>query len=829
MRSSLTLLLVLGLHAASPEIGRAQMPFNVKTEVYREKDGEAIVFALRLEQPFLADEFEKSDNLRLQALDKNAYLIYPKETRFAQKHAEFYGRLRGQGKVKLRLSYEIVSENLDGSRKVDLRQSDIEVSIPAEPSGPAGIFREWAQHQNGYFLSLLNYYPDETFFQYCLLQSRNRYGVTPPRLPPTADPTSVEASLYDMLSNSLAIQQALQTQALTMRGSGGEQDGHVSDLHGPTLQSLDYEKLLEDKKTKQKILPKPHELSKLVPADQYFLHFHSMNAAGELFDLSDKWGGSLLEIFTIQALDNRMIEKFEDQLCVRRGVLTKLFADGVIEELALTGSDPYVLEGTDLTLLLRLKQPEIFDQVAAGWLADIKKKYPGVIERESSFSNHRVFSRYTEDRVVSSFVTRHENVAVFSTSPAGIKKIIGVAAGKVPRLFDSLDYRYVTTILPPSDDRQAGYLFASEAFIRKLISPASKISEKRRVECFNNLVMLNNASMFYRLEHGKSPPTLSELGQHRFADLDRIRCPQGGAYSFDVRNDTCTCSAHNRIKYLNPNAELTVLKVTREERDAYARYRARYEEVWRTMFDPIAIRITVGSTVKLETCVLPFANGGLYRELQSWVDGKPRVLNTSRDAASAVISVQAVHGKQNMGNLLRMLPGVPEVLKADPTLTDLSWLGDRASFHFCDGSYILEIDPTRLGLLEIPLIGKIPLDQQAIPAFGLAMATLPSYASIEVEDRDKAARLLEQLTGNLFLQKGQTLGLPKSLDAYRLPEYKNHTPYVLSFQIYAIKVRLHVAVVGNQLVAATRPEVLREVIDAAAEPFGQGRRARPRL
>src|SRR5438132_1316738 len=89
----------------------------------------------------------------------------PETRRPTQKHAEFYGRLRGQGKAKLRLSYDIVSENLDGSRKVDVRTSDVEVAIPAEPAGPASIFKEWAQHQNAHFLNLLNYYPDETFFQ----------------------------------------------------------------------------------------------------------------------------------------------------------------------------------------------------------------------------------------------------------------------------------------------------------------------------------------------------------------------------------------------------------------------------------------------------------------------------------------------------------------------------------------------------------------------------------------------------------------------------------------------------------------------------------------
>lgn len=820
MRSFPSLPIAVGLLCALPAFSWCQaLPFNYKVEVYRAKEEEAMVFALRLEQPFLSEEFEKSKHLRLQALDRNAYLIYPKETKFVQKHAEFYGRLRGQGKAKLRLTFEIVSENLDGSRKVDVRHGDIEVSIPTAATGPEGIFRDWAKHQNAHFLSLLNYYPDETFFQYCLLQSRRRYGVDIPKILEAAPGrAAVEASLYDVLTNSLAIQQALQKQVLTSSGRGGDQEVHISELRPPQVQSLDYEKLLEDKQTKGKIQPRPHPLSKLVPPDQYFLHFQTMSAAGELFDLAQSWGDSLLRLFTIQAVDNRLQAKLEDQLCLRRSVLSKLFGDGVVAELALTGSDSYVVEGSDVTFLFRLKRPEVFDLAAADWLAQVKKKYPELIEREFNYRGHKVAARYTSDRVVSSLVTRHEDIAIYSNSHAAIRKIIDVATAKAPRLFDAPDYRYLTTILPPADDPKAGYLFASEAFLKRQIGPETKIAEKRRLECFSNLVMLNNAALFYRLEHGRSPATLSDLVQGRFVDLDLVRCPHGGAYAFDAKNDTCTCSSHNRIKYLTPNAELPVLKVTREERDEYGRYRSRYEELWRNMFDPLAVRIGVGPRVKLEVCVLPFANGSLYQDLQNWVEAKARPLDTSRIAPSAVASLLAVHGRKKVADLLRQLPGITEVLRADPTLTDLRWLGDRASLHFCDGNPILEIDPTRLGLLDIPLAGKIPVSQQVLPVLALALTSLPTYVSIEVEDRDKAARLLEQLAGNLFLQRGQTFGLQKTLDAYRLPDYQKHQLYVISFQVYALKLRLHVALVGNQLVAATRPELLREVIDAAANP-----------
>ena len=54
------------------------------------------------------------------------------------------------------------------------------------------------------------------------------------------------------------------------------------------------------------------------------------------------------------------------------------------------------------------------------------------------------------------------------------------------------------------------------AFLKRVIGPAAKISQKRRLQCFNNLVMLNNASLFFRLEHGRSPSSLSDLIEGKF-------------------------------------------------------------------------------------------------------------------------------------------------------------------------------------------------------------------------------------------------------------------------------------------------------------------------
>lgn len=793
------------------------LPFSHKVEVYRDKEGDIVVFTVRLEQPFLAEEFEKSNYLRLKPADSRAYLIYPKETKFEQKHAEFYGRLRGEGKVPLVLSYEMVSENPDGSRQVKMRQGTIQVTVPAGPTGPRSIYVNWAGQQNLYFANLLRYYPEATFYQYCLLQSRDRYGVTPPPIPRRAAAgDELETGLYQVFTGSTAIQSSFQRATLSEGvGRPGELDTPVGTLVPPSLRSLDFEALLKQKKERDGVEPAPHELARLVPADQYFVHFNSLRPLTELLDLMSQWDDGLLRLFTVRAQDNQVRAKLEDQLCFRREPLAKLFADGALSEVAATGSDPFVMEGTDVTMILRVKKPEVFRKAAEGWVAEVAKKYPETVRREFNYREHKVVAHYTTDRVVSSFVTEHGDCVIFSNSHRAVRRVIDVAVGLSPALHASADYRYVTTVLPPSKAADSGYLFVPQAMIRRLVGPEAKISEKRRMQCLGNLVMLNNASLFYRLEYGRSPKTLSDLVEGRFIDPAKIVCPHGGAYAFDAAHDTCTCSLHNRLKHLTPNVELSVLNVSRAEAQEYERYKQRYAAFWQEEFNPYAVRATIDGRVKLEACLLPLANGSLYDNLRGMVDKNPKPIATERFAPSAVASLVMVPGRKAVGESLRSIPGVTEVLRANPTLTDLGWLGDRVGVHFCDGATILQIDPTQLRQLKLPMLGDVPLEMQTTAGALVSALNLPVYVTIDVENRQNAALLLEKLSQQIFLKKDDLFGLPTRLDAYRLPEYKQHPVYVFSGQVYAIKIRLHCALVGDQLVLATRPEVLREVIDAA--------------
>jgi hypothetical protein len=814
--TALTSIVCLGMVRAD------DLPFQHKVEVYRDKDGDALAFTVRLEQPFLAEEFEQSSYLRLRSDNQQAYLIYPKEAKFEQKHAEFYGRLRGAGAVELTLTYETVSENLDGTRRVEKRSGKINVPIPTEETGPRSIFLDWARRQNDHFAELLKYYPDESFYQYCLLQSASRYGIERPQLPAAAagkPAGKLEVDLYRTFTGSHAIQTPLQSSTLLAGSTIGDLDQHISSVSPPRFRTHDYEELLEQS-AQQGRQPQPHEVAKLIPHDQYMLVFNSFATLGDMLDLSTLWGEGVFRLFSQRAQDHRLQEKLEEQLILQRDAMQQLAETGVVGEFTVTGGDLFVLEGTDVSVIFRLAKPEEYDKAFVGWLADLRERHPNVARREFNYRGHQIVAYYTTNRMVSSFSVRHEGHQIVSNSHRAIRRILDAVTGDTASLNDQLDYQYVTTLLPPEQEADNGYFFASEAFLQRQVGPQAKISEKRRLQCFNNLVMLNNASLFYRLEYGESPETLSDLVEGRFIDLQKVVCPHGGAYAFDAEHDSCTCSLHNRLRYLTPNQELQVLKVAQREVQEYESYKGRYAGFWQKLYNPLAIRIDAAPHVKLEMCVLPQRNGTAYRDFRQMVDKQPREFDTARIAPSAIMSMVLATGREKAGGWLTAIPGIREALRADPTLTDLSWIGDRIGLHYCDGESVLQIDPADLQQ-KLPMIGQVPVVQQIMGSSVVLATGMPVYGTIEVENREKAERLLELMSKEVFLQGGGTGLVPLKLDGYRLPDYQGHAVYVFSIQAYAIKLRLHVALVGNQLVAATKPSVLEEVIDAStvdAEP-----------
>ena len=445
------------------------------------------------------------------------------------------------------------------------------------------------------------------------------------------------ADLFATFTGALAIQESLQLD--TMRGDDPngrnprpavpDQPGQppkpkppekvaVSTLAGPTVPSHPWEKMLGGKK------PDVGPLAGLVPEEFYFAEFRSIVRLHEVLGTGELWAG---HIFT-QALGGARSQQTADRLRKQLGLsgLTPEQIDTLgVEAIAVTGSDAFLSEGSDITLLVQGKN---IATLAA--LADATKAGP--VEKGEHVGiayTHRT----TADGAVNAYAASpRPDLHVRGNSLPAFKKVLETIAGKaadgkpVKRLGASAEFRYVRTRMVRGADED-GFVYLSDAFIRKLTGPQLKLTERRRVLAYNHLRMIGHAALLFRTEHGRAPKSLEELAESKCAPgvfgKGELAHPDGGTYSLSADGMTGVCSRYGTAGNMTPCIERQVTEVSGEEAEEYRQFVADYSQYWRTFFDPIAVKVSVtAKQYRLETLVLPLIDNSIYTEIARGA-GKP--------------------------------------------------------------------------------------------------------------------------------------------------------------------------------------------------------------
>ena len=81
------------------------------------------------------------------------------------------------------------------------------------------------------------------------------------------------------------------------------------------------------------------------------MHFASWKSLSQLLEATGQWGQSLLRLGTLRAQDPQALAKLETQLCLQWNAVAALFEENAVAGVALTGADPFVLDGTDVTIV----------------------------------------------------------------------------------------------------------------------------------------------------------------------------------------------------------------------------------------------------------------------------------------------------------------------------------------------------------------------------------------------------------------------------------------------------------------------------------------------
>jgi hypothetical protein len=524
-----------------------------------------------------------------------------------------------------------------------------------EASGP----RPWTLDEAIQQLSL---YPRDAYLQYVALQLAQRENRTLEvqaqlqRVLATNRPggggRAEQVDLFSIFSGALAVQESLQLD--TMLGEQADRPGRVTtpeadtrprgvtspeavtvkvaDLTGPTIKSHPWKEMLAGR------TPEVSPLARCVPADFYFIEFRSLGKLLDLGDTGDLWARHLFSQAQHEARSQLSAERLKRQLAVETDGLLRPFYDLVVQEVALTGSDLFWREGSDVTLLFRFRQLDVFKLQMDSFLTKAEQSLPDVQRSEGEYLGVRYVHVSSPDRAVHVFSAYPApDLHVRSNSRVALQRVIEAVRGsdatgqKVPRLGDTDEFAYIRTLLPRGAAEEDGLIYLSDPFIRRFVGPQLKLTERRRMLCYNHLRMIGHAALLYRTQTGKAAETLQDLARANCSPGEfgtgELACSDNGSYALSSDGRAGVCSHHGHAACLTPCCEIPLTEVTNSEAAAYRFFLEQYNQYWRTFFDPIAVRIQAApERYRIETIVLPLIDNSIYTNLAAAAGKQPEAL-----------------------------------------------------------------------------------------------------------------------------------------------------------------------------------------------------------
>jgi hypothetical protein len=392
----------------------------------------------------------------------------------------------------------------------------------------------------------------------------------------------------------------------------------VGTLVGPTVPSHPWEKLLGAKK------PDVGPLAGFVPEEFYFAEFRSVVKLHEVLGAGRLWGGHVFTQFLGDARSQLTADRVKTQLGLT-GIPPEVLDRLGLEAVAITGSDPFVSEGSDVTLLVKGRTiAELVKLTETGAGRDESGEHVGIKYSHRTSPNGSLNAYSASPR---------PDLHVRSNSLPAFQRVLETVAGKTAegkparRLGESAEFRYVRSLMPSGAAGEDGFVYLSDSFIRRLVGPQLKITERRRVIAYNHLRMIGHAALLFRTEYGRAPKSLQELADTKCAPgvfgAGDLAHPAEGEYSLTPDGMSGVSSQFGRADLLTPCIERPIVDATGEEAEEYKKFVAEYSQYWRTFFDPIAVRIGVTEKqYRLETLVLPLIDNSIYTELARGA-GKP--------------------------------------------------------------------------------------------------------------------------------------------------------------------------------------------------------------
>lgn len=559
----------------------------------------------------------------------------------------------------------------------------------------------------------------------------------------------------------------------------------------------------------------PEPLASSVPIDFWYVRFTDIRRMLQVLDEADAWITPVAHAFDERPLVRDLALRYQRQLGLRRTGLAKALGNTVIDRVAIVGSDPYLREGSDVTMIFDVANQTVFDAELARHLEAWQAEVPGVVASEVSHEGHTIAVRSDPAGLVHQHRVQVGELAIVSNSLGACKRVLDAIDGRAPKLADAPDLKYMLARDPGAHD---ALVFLGDRFIASVVGPAQKILQSRRQRALAELSVPGYAAALHGWLHGAAAEDTAALLAAGALDQADLRHGDGGEITFDPR--TGARSEWGTPAALVPLVDRpAITEVSAAEQAAYETFSRSYQDYWRQFIDPIAVRIDItddagGSRASVDVRVLPLISGSEYGDVEMVV-GEQRVRVPPVDAG-----IQAVWAIGKDAAVRRELDRFAGMVGNNDL--GFGWLGEWAMIGTLDRVELVELmayeDDWDDGGIQLPRTGPEGSDHEV--EMVRRIGRLPLFA---VADVDNPAGLVATLAaGKTMLQQvapgmvlwesnGEHAGIP-------IVEIKlSPTAPDADMKRYADAFAIYYAQAGGAIAVALDKATLAVVIDRLAD------------
>jgi hypothetical protein len=557
--------------------------------------------------------------------------------------------------------------------------------------------------------------------------TRTHAQVVRPAPPPTSDDLG---RLMETTTGATAVQEALQQERTLFVGAAKEtKTVPLSSLTPPTLAHHPWKDMIA--KLGGTVPAEP--LAANAPADFYYARSKDLPTLFRLLDAIDQFGTPAALVTARESEDRALGARYEAELGLERSAMARALGGAVVGEAGIVGSDPYVKEGSDVTLLLRVKNRTLLDAALGATLSGYENTHGEIAHSTRNHAGVDVSVARSADGAVTQQRATVGDLELISNSPGAIDVVIDTSLGKHPKLADEMDYRFM--LARDADTRRDVLVYMSDRFVGEVIGPKQKVLEARRQIALGDLMTPGFAALLYGWMYGKSPTSFDDLVAQNLLAKDDLTHASGETIAWTP--GTAARSSFGTPAALTPLIDLPPPdRVTEMERLGYARFVRTYPYDWAGYIDPVALRVAfddAGGHAKMtfDLRQLPLIDGTDYRELRTQTGDAHFIAGPSARGMRGIFALgDESWPRRELGDMLRTFSR--HELKLD-------WLGDWGMVGVADRSILAEaalaIPDQDIPQLPDPKASSRQDDDDRFDLF----ARLPLYAEVGVKNMAGAA------------------------------------------------------------------------------------------